>query len=600
MSIKQVTPGVYNYGAYANPKQVKYNTKGIEAMGQAISMGVKAAGQYLTENKERLDTLNEALGAYTAEIGDFNFGEQNLAIANGAEEYSAWIKNSNKLLRKDPQRYYKEKAQFDNQQSNALALKDLISGAEAAIEGIRLEDVAPPDREKYLNMLQIANRSFKMRYDKDKGLILNLNNIDFGDPSSAEFIQNPIAGASLSEDIKLSDFLNKFDSYTKFGLKFNQNDENFQTSLANMGELYGKNVAKLFLKDGGGTRETISYEEMESDFKDSPHLDLLFSQYGEDIMTSMDMDEEQTRQYLSDMVLGMHVKQYGDKITRKQPGSGSGSGSGSGAAQIEAFTDDLFRMVRNDFSTFATSATGLTTNYSTKDGKLRISNKDGSQTWTYDFTQERGQRERLYSKIFDDVLKSEVPGNTKETKQVKAAFMKKVRESEAYVKDDKPFTEGRAPDSQTTTPTETTAQPETSNEIFNQDLVRIARAKGMEVNEENISFIRSKIASGEGEYRGGSVKDIADKIENQEAQRRKKGREIAGSFLLNDGEVASFDMDQSQTKPTTKPTNQQKAFFDKNGIPDSFSNRELFNDLIAKNKFGSMKKRYLSGPKKRG
>ena len=66
MSIKQVTPGVYNYGAYANPKQVKYNTKGIEAMGQAISMGVKAAGQYLTENKERLDTLNEALGAYTS------------------------------------------------------------------------------------------------------------------------------------------------------------------------------------------------------------------------------------------------------------------------------------------------------------------------------------------------------------------------------------------------------------------------------------------------------------------------------------------------------------------------------------------------------
>ena len=44
----------------------------------------------------------------------------------------------------------------------------------------------------------------------------------------------------------------------------------------------------------------------------------------------------------------------------------------------------------------------------------------------------------------------------------------------------------------------------------------------MEINEENISFIRSKIASGEGEYRGGSLKDIANKIENQEAQKKKK------------------------------------------------------------------------------
>jgi hypothetical protein len=80
-------------------------------------------------------------------------------------------------------------------------------------------------------------------------------------------------------------------------------------------------------------------------------------------------------------------------------------------------------------------------------------------------------------------------------------------------------------------------------------------------------------------------------------KKRKKGREIAGSFLLNDGEVASFDMDQSQTKPTTKPTNQQKTFFDKNGIPDSFSNRELFNDLITRNKLRSMKKRYTDDVK---
>lgn len=148
-----------------------------------------------------------------------------------------------------------------------------------------------------------------------------------------------------------------------------------------------------------------------------------------------------------------------DKIERDKKRS---SGSGSGSGDVEGVVDNFFQMVRNDFSTFATAATGTKTTYNNRTGEVKAVDSEG-KSYTYDFTKQDGSRYTLYDKIFDNVLKDRVPKGT-DVKAVKDLFMRRVQESEAYVKDDKPFTEGRAPDSQTTTPTKATTTTETPSE----------------------------------------------------------------------------------------------------------------------------------------
>ena len=332
MALTQVTPGVYNYGAYATPQQVKVDTEGAKAMGEAIGKGVSGIIKEIQNNAERKNELKKSVGEFNAYTADSFAGDNEKAIYEFSEAYSEWIKDSNKLFRKDKEEYYRKKAFWENNMNNIKALKDVsLQG----MTDVDLGDIKSDDFQKYLYKTQISNGSYLLEFDPEKGFNINLNDIEIDSysdkdndfeisPTSKTYIKDTenfksskqfsVSSASQNK-IGLSNLLNEYDSYTGFRMKFNISDpdvvKDFQASAKTIDET---RITAYLTEDKNG-REYLNVDSVVADIRDSVYIDDLVARYGDQINEDMfdgSLSNSDVRDYITANVID-RVTYVGDK-----------------------------------------------------------------------------------------------------------------------------------------------------------------------------------------------------------------------------------------------------------------------------------------------
>jgi hypothetical protein len=128
MALPKVTPGTYNYGEYANPTPIRYNTSGAAAMGRAIGQGIAAASELVTrqiQQKKQDKALVDKAIADTYSRASKEAREQNpeevLKFSNLAGQLELDYKNN--IISRE--KYIKRTAAIQDGLANLVGLQQL-------------------------------------------------------------------------------------------------------------------------------------------------------------------------------------------------------------------------------------------------------------------------------------------------------------------------------------------------------------------------------------------------------------------------------------------------------------------------------------------
>lgn len=300
MALPKVTPGTYDYGAYTNPKQIKYNATGDLAIGEAISKGFLTAGQLGAQAIEKRAKFNEETYRNTALLEaekreDFH-AKTTQRINEISEEYSAFRnpKTARQLRRKDPEKFYAEELRYKNEIDSILAMDKLDIDLEI-LDKFSEEEIRDIDKDKFYLAKKLSKSDYYLKEVNGR------THVAYEDESGAE------------QTLLLSDVVDNIDNYTDFSQKFSFNSEEEQLNIMAIAEVFNKTAQPLFTSVARNERQALSYEEAMDFVKEMPALKAYIGQNAKEISEDIGMSEEEMINFVADQVV-KSSKQFGDKI----------------------------------------------------------------------------------------------------------------------------------------------------------------------------------------------------------------------------------------------------------------------------------------------
>jgi hypothetical protein len=300
MALPRVTPGTYNYGAYANPKEIKYNATGDLAMGEAISQGLLAAGQLGAQAIKKRADFNEETYKNTALLEaekreDFH-AKTTQRINDISEEYSAFRnpKASRQLKRQNPEKFYAEELRYKNEIDSILAMDKLDIDPEI-LDKFTEEEIRDIDKDKFYLAKKLSKSDYYLKEVNGR------THVAYEDESGAE------------QTLLLSDVVDNIDNYTDFSQKFSFNSEEQQQNIIGIAEIFNKTAQPLFTSIAMNEREALSYQEAFNTVKKMPSLNAYIGRIAERVSDDIGMSGEELINFVADQVV-KSSKQFGDKI----------------------------------------------------------------------------------------------------------------------------------------------------------------------------------------------------------------------------------------------------------------------------------------------
>lgn len=300
MALPKVTPGTYNYGAYANPTQVKYNALGDLALGEAIGKGLATAGQLIGQSiQKRKDFKEETYktkALLEAEKREGFHAKTTERINEVSEQYSQFRnpKTARQLRRKDPEKFYAEELRFKNEIDSILAMDKLEIDPET-LDKFAEEEIKGADKDKFYLAKKLSNSDYYLKEVNGR------THVAYEDESGAE------------QTLLLSDVVENIDNYTDFRQKFSFNSTEQQQNIMGISEVFNKTAQPLFTSIERNERQALSYEEAMDFVKEMPALKAYIGQNAREISEDIGMSEEEMINFVADQVV-KSSKQFGDKI----------------------------------------------------------------------------------------------------------------------------------------------------------------------------------------------------------------------------------------------------------------------------------------------
>lgn len=346
MGLPKVTPGTYNYGAYANPQQVKYNASGDRALGQGFKALGSAVGERLAENKRKRDAYAKELGKTQAEVEALRAEEvlknEENEIKNKAflsdtfkkEEYKRLLdpREAMKFMRKDAEGYYRLKTKFDNEIDDLLGLRK-INVSEDVFKQIGMGDVAPGSEDNYAIAKQISEGDFLLNR-KDGRVHLEVSLAD-----------------GSKKNIMLADLAQNLEKYTDFDQKFNFANKDYQAGLKEVAKRAQPNRATGYytVRDAKSGKMKLDGEAFMEDLMSSPMLDDMVRVYGNTVLNHQGVNEQEFRRIMAEDIYGNHIKLYGNDIPKVDTESSGGSGGDTISIEMaRQDAQDIVDMIRRD------------------------------------------------------------------------------------------------------------------------------------------------------------------------------------------------------------------------------------------------------------
>ena len=238
MALPKVTPGTYDYGAYARPTQVKYNAAGDAVLGQAIGTSIQGIGQLVGEavkkNKAFKEETYKNMALLEAEKREDFHAKTTQRINDISEEYSAFRnpKTARQLKRKDPKKFYAEELRYKNEIDSILAM-DKLNIDPDVLSQFRKGDIKQKDEEKFFIAQKLANSDYYLKESNGR------TNLVYEDEEGNE------------QELLLSDVVDNIEKYTDFQEAFNYGNKEYVSQINNSAEYIGKNASALFMKEPG-------------------------------------------------------------------------------------------------------------------------------------------------------------------------------------------------------------------------------------------------------------------------------------------------------------------------------------------------------------
>lgn len=323
MALPKVTPGTYDYGAYAKPTMVRYKG-GQEAIGKAIGgaieKGIESFNKRKGEIKAAEDWKTDTVFKLTSEIDSETLAQNEIQIKNLTNEIGELGRL--KMLGKIPgEEYTKRMVDLNNTfKSYRILGTDIF---EAALEGeidmtqFKGEDL---DRNAGFNRA-VSSGNLKTNFDPKTGKAT----ATWTGASGKEFTAN------------LNDIVNNAKDYLKLDQRFDFRDADKQDILqAVANKVNSSKDIRNYMTDEGqsasGKFEVLNKELATKGISQSNFIDGFVNQYGKDIFEdvvkpgyenvtgselNIDYKSPEAQQMIREVVAGQvvgRVQQTGDKI----------------------------------------------------------------------------------------------------------------------------------------------------------------------------------------------------------------------------------------------------------------------------------------------
>lgn len=290
MALPKVTPGTYNYGEYANPTPIRYNTSGAAAMGRAIGQGIVAAGQLIGESKleqkrkkqvaDKLitDTYNrfdkEARQHFPGQVMD-----QTETLSQAYLDFNNGIINA------------KELAVIESSVNDNIANLTTLKAIE---EQINLDDIDfgsikmnQQNIENFYLQKSLENNTAKYIYDKGNNeWTIEYNSVNIKDIDVDEIIsKNGIPEKYFNKKtIPLNELISNSKNFFKIDTKVQLADEPMQNLFTALANNFNKNQGRIYMTNvSENGYELLDEGKAIEGFRNSSDVDVVYTKFGKDI-----------------------------------------------------------------------------------------------------------------------------------------------------------------------------------------------------------------------------------------------------------------------------------------------------------------------------
>lgn len=293
MALPKVTPGTYNYGEYANPTPIRYNTRGQEAIGRAIGQGLQTLGQVYGQQKQKEREDKKADEIFTAKVIQDSYSRVNKeARKRNTEEVTRFANQAADLAVK----FRSNLITAEEYTSQITAINDALDSLNT-IEGLKNQidlDNIPPvlikdkqSLDNYALQMALQNGNERRIWDEtEKDWFIEYDVID---PSelNAEEIKNLNGIPDRAYGIKrlaVSELNSNPKNYLKINLKIQETDKAIQDVYSSLANDFNKNQGRIYMTNvSENGYELLDETKAIENYKNSNSVDITYKRIGKSI-----------------------------------------------------------------------------------------------------------------------------------------------------------------------------------------------------------------------------------------------------------------------------------------------------------------------------
>jgi len=290
MALPKVTPGTYNYGEYANPTPIKYNTGGKAALGAGIASAITSiAGAAIEKKQEEKRKKQAADKIFTDTFNRFDKETRNQFAGQVMDQTDlvsqAYLDFKNGII--DAKQLAVIESSTNDNIANLTALKNIEEGID--LDNIDFGSIKMNEQniENFYLQKSLENNTAKYIYDKKNNeWTIEYNSVNIKDVNVDEIIsENGIPEKYFrKKTIPLNELISNSKNFFKLDTKIQLADEPVQNLFTALANNFNKSQGRIYMTNvSENGYELLDEGKAIEGFRNSSDVDVVYTKFGKDI-----------------------------------------------------------------------------------------------------------------------------------------------------------------------------------------------------------------------------------------------------------------------------------------------------------------------------